>query len=262
MFIAITRAVSRSILNCELTHLERIPIDLENARRQHAAYEAALRSLDVQVHHLPEEPDLPDSVFVEDTAIVLDECAVLTCPGADSRKPEVDSIAQALEPFRKLYRVIAPGMVDGGDVLVVGKQIFVGLTTRSNRSAIDQMQAFLGAYGYTVLGVPVSGCLHLKSAVTQAVGNSLLINPAWVDKDRFPGMDFIDVDPGEPSAANILIFGEHQMYQPAYPKTLQRLEAAGLHPVVVDASELAKAEGALTCCSLIFRVPSPAASLN
>jgi dimethylargininase len=254
MLTAITRAVSRSILNCELTHLERIPIDLEAARRQHHAYEEALRTLGVDVHPLPEQPDLPDSVFVEDTAIILDECAVLTRPGADSRKPEVESIAQALAPFRTLFQVQAPGTVDGGDVLTVGKHIFVGLTTRSNQSAIDQMQAFLKPYGYTVTGVPVTGCLHLKSAVTQLAEKALLINPAWVEKSAFPGMDFLEVDPSEPSAANVLMVGEWLVYQPAYPKTLKRLEAAGFHPVLVDASELAKAEGALTCCSLLFDV--------
>jgi dimethylargininase len=252
MLTAITRAVSRSIVNCELTHLERIPIDLETARRQHHAYEAALRSLGVDVHPLPEEPDLPDSVFVEDTAIVLDECAVLTRPGADTRKAEVESIARALAPYRTLCRIQPPGTLDGGDVLTVGKNIWVGLTTRSNQSAIDQMQEFLKPYGYTVRGVRVTGCLHLKSAVTQAAENTLLVNPKWVKKADFPGMEFIEVDPTEPSAANILIVGERTVYQPAHPKTLRRLEAAGIHPLLVDASELAKAEGALTCCSLIF----------
>ncbi len=252
MLTAITRAVSRSIVNCELTHLERVPIDLENARRQHHAYEEVLRALGVEVHPLPEEPDLPDSVFVEDTAIILEECAVLTRPGADSRKPEVESIVQALAPYRTLYRVAAPGTVDGGDVLTVGKRIFVGLTRRSNQSAIEQMQEFLKPFGYTVRGVPVTGCLHLKSAVTQVAEKKLLINPAWVRESDFPGMDFIEVDPSEPYAANVLMVGEKLVYQPTYPKTLARLEAAGFHPLLVDASELAKAEGALTCCSLIF----------
>jgi dimethylargininase len=252
MLKAITRAVSRSIVHCELTHLERVPIDLENARRQHAAYEAALRSLGVEVISLPEEADLPDSVFVEDTAIVLEECAVLTRPGADSRRPEVESIAQALAPFRSLQRVEAPGTVDGGDVLVVGRRIWVGLTSRSNLPAIEQMQRFLHPHGYSVYAAEVSGCLHLKSAVTQAAEDTLLINPQWVQRSDFPGMKFIEVDPSEPSAANILLVGKTAVFQPAYPKTLMRLEAAGIHPVLVDASELAKAEGALTCCSLLF----------
>lgn len=253
MFTAITRAVSRSILNCELTHLERVPIDLERARLQHQVYEETLRTLGVKVHQLPEEPDLPDSVFVEDTAIILDECAILTRPGADSRKAEVESMARALKPYRKLFPVQAPGTVDGGDVLVVGKRIWIGLTTRSNNSAIKQIQAFLKPHGYSVQGVPVSGCLHLKSAICQATEKTLLINPAWVQKSDFPGLDLIDIDPSEPAAANILRVGEQVIYQPVFPRTLELLQGCGINPVFVDASELAKAEGALTCCSLIFK---------
>ena len=250
--IAITRPVSPAIDRCELTNIERVPIDLNRAIAQHHAYEEALKALGLEVLALPEEPDLPDAVFVEDAAVVLDECAIITRPGADSRKPETESVARALAPYRKLYPIQAPGTVDGGDVLVVGKHIWVGLATRSNRSAIEQMQAFLGPYGYAVEGVPVSGCLHLKSAVTQVGRETLVINPAWVERAAFAGMQFIEVDPGEPYAANALLIGETMLYQPAYPRTLARLEAAGLQAKLVDQSELAKAEGALTCCSLIF----------
>jgi len=250
--IGITRPVSPTIDRCELTALERVPIDLQRANAQHQKYEETLQSLGVEVLALPEEPDLPDAVFVEDAAVVLDECAILTRPGADSRKPETESVARALAPYRRLYPIQAPGTLDGGDVLVVGKRIWVGLATRSNRSAIDQMQAFLEPYGYAVHGVPVSGCLHLKSAVTRVAQDTLLINPAWVDQAAFPGMQFIEVDPAEPYAANALMIEEAILYQPAYPQTLLRLEAAGIHPKLVDQSELAKAEGALTCCSLIF----------
>ncbi len=193
-WIAITRAVSSSIADCELTFLERIPIDLENARRQHHAYEAVLRSMGVEVMSLPEEPHLPDAVFVEDVAILLDECAVLTRPGAESRRPESASISRALAPYRELLSIQAPATVDGGDVLVVGRQVFVGLSSRSNRSAIEQMQAFLAPFGYSVRAIPVSGCLHLKSAVTQVAQATLLINPDWVERKNFPGMEFIEVD--------------------------------------------------------------------
>lgn len=254
MYIAITRAVSPSINRCELTNLERVPIDLDRARTQHSHYEAALSSLGVEVHSLPAEPDLPDAVFVEDVAIVLEECAILTRPGAPSRRAEVASVAKALAPYRKLFTIEAPGTVDGGDVLTVGKNLYVGLSTRSNGSAIEQMHEYLAPFGYTVQGVPVSGCLHLKSAVTQAAANTLLINPEWVEKRHFRGMELIEVDSSEPYAANALLIGENLIYSPAYPKTIRRLEAAGLHPHLVDQSELAKAEGALTCCSLIFGV--------
>jgi len=252
--IAITRPVSRSISNCELTHLGRIQIDLENARRQHQAYEAALRSLGVEVLSLSEEPDLPDAVFVEDAAIVLDECAIITRPGAVSRRPETESVARALIPYREMFTIQAPGNMDGADVLTIGKEIFIGLTRRTNQSAIEQLRAFLAPFGYSVHGVSVSGCLHLKSAVTQVAGDLLLINPAWVNESNFPGSEFIGVDSSEPYAANALLVGEALLYQPAFPRTLSRLEAADIHPILVDQSELAKAEGALTCCSLIFRV--------
>lgn len=252
MLIAITRLVSRSIVKCELTHLERIPIDLERAYLQHHAFEETLRGLGVEVHTLPEEPHLPDSVFVEDTAIVLGECALLARPGADSRRPETESIARALAPYRKLFSIREPGTLDGGDVLTVGRTIFVGLSSRSNQTAIDQMQGFLKPYDYTVKGIRVTGCLHLKSAVTQVAAGTLLINPAWVDKVNFPGMKFIEIDPSEQYAANALMVGGTVLYQPAYPRTLARLEVAGIVPVLVDESELGKAEGALTCCALIF----------
>ncbi|MCX6035315.1 MAG: arginine deiminase-related protein [Chloroflexi bacterium] len=252
MLIAITRLVSPAIDRCELTHLERIPIDLERARQQHHTYEETLRGLGVEVHSLPEEPDLPDSVFVEDTAIVLDECTLLTRPGVDSRRSEIESIARALAPYRKLFIVQAPCTLDGGDVLTVGRTIFVGLSSRSNQAAIDQMQAFLKPYGYTIKGIQVTGCLHLKSAVTQVGADILLVNPTWVDKVNFPGMKFIEIDPSEQHAANALMVGTTVLYQPVYPKTRARLEAAGIHPVLVDESELGKAEGELTCCALIF----------
>lgn len=254
MRIAITRKVSRSITCCELTHLERIPIDLERAREQHAAYEAALRSLGVEVHNLAEEPDLPDSVFVEDAAVVLDECAVLTRPGAASRQAEVRSISLALAPYRSLLSIQPPGTLDGGDVLVVGKHVFIGLSRRSNQEGLEQVKALLTPFGYRVHGIPVTGCLHLKSAVTQVGQGTLLINPAWVETAYFPAYEVIPIHPAEPYAANALLVGDSLLYQPAFPKTLERLLAAGISPLLVDASELGKAEGALTCCSLLFTV--------
>ncbi len=173
----------------------------------------------MKVHSLPEETSLPDSVFVEDTAVVLDECAVITRPGAESRLEETKSIAQALASYRKLFSIRAPGTLDGGDVLTVGKTIFVGISSRSNLAAIDQMQASLKQFGYSVKGVQVTGCLHLKSAVTRVRVDTLLLNPAWVDKENFPGMKFIDIDPSENYAANALMVGESVLYQPCFPLT-------------------------------------------
>jgi dimethylargininase len=253
MLIAITRKVSPNISLCELSHLERHPIDYENAARQHHEYEQSLVKVGCKLTSLPAERDLPDSVFVEDAAVVFDELAMITRPGADSRKPEVDSIALALEPFRKLFYIHEPGTMDGGDVLKVGRQVFVGITLRSNPEGIEQMANILAPYGYSVRGVPVHGCLHLKSAVTQVGEKTLLINPAWVDRHEFPGMDFIEVDPAEPFGGNALLIEEKLIYPSAYEKTRQRLEDRGIRVQTVDASELAKAEGGVTCCSLIFK---------
>ncbi len=252
MPVAITRKISESITNCELTHLERIPIDLHIAREQHAQYEVALKSIGCEVISLPEMPELPDSVFVEDTAIVLDEAAIITNPGAVSRQPEIDSIAEVLQKYRKLIRIESPATVDGGDVLVVGKMIYVGLSSRSNIEAVEQMQSSLNEFGYQVIGVEVTGCLHLKTAVTAVSKDTLLINPNWVDKNLFADVNFIEIDESEPFAANGVLIGDKVIYATAFPKTQAKLEANGIKLVLVDADELAKAEGAATCCSLIL----------
>lgn len=252
MPIAITRAISQSITNCELTHLERTPIDLQIARSQHQQYETALRSIGCEVISLPEMSDLPDSVFVEDTAVILDEVAIITNPGAISRKPEIDSIVEVLQKYRKLIRIESPATVDGGDVLVVGKTIYVGISSRSNFEAVEQMQNSLKEFGYQVKEVEVKGCLHLKSAVTVVSADTLLVNPNWVDKNLFCEMNFIEIDEAEPFAANGLLIGEMLIYPTSFPKTAQKLKEKSIELVLVEADELAKAEGAVTCCSLVL----------
>ena len=253
MLLAITREVSRAIVNCELTHLERTPIDVERARRQHAQYESALKNLGLAVLSLPESPSLADSVFVEDTALVTDEFAVILRPGAESRRPETGQIEPVLAPYRKLFHIEAPARVDGGDILRVGKHVYMGQTSRSDSNAAEQLQDILKSFGYTLHVVPVTGCLHLKTAVTQVKDDTLLINPAWVDPHQFGSVKFIEVDASEPYAANALLIEDSVIYPTSFPKTQQRLEEGGIDLVLVDADELAKAEGAVTCCSLILR---------
>lgn len=253
MLHAITRKVSPAISQCELTHISRTPIDYTRAVEQHRQYENALQSLGVQVHSLPAEIDFPDSVFVEDTAFVLDECAIITRPGADSRKAEIISIEKSLAPYRNLFYIKEPGTIDGGDILQVGKNIYVGISTRSNQQAIDQMQNFLKPFGYVVKAVSVTGCLHLKSAVTQVRNDTLLINPQWVNKNNFHDVKFIEVASQEPSAANAVLINDSIIYSTSYTNTQKRLADAGIEMALVDTDELSKAEGALTCCSLIFR---------
>ena len=252
MLVAITRKVSPRMAECQLTHLRRARIDVGRAAEQHLAYEKQLEALGCEVRSLPAEPELPDSVFVEDAAVVFDELAFLARSGAESRRAEVESIAQALQSYRKLASIEAPGTLDGGDVLRVGKRVFVGLSRRTNQAGIEQMRALLPVYGYTVESVPVERCLHLKSAVTQVGEGALLINPAWVEASAFRGLELIEVDAAEPFAANALLVKGVVVYPAAYERTRKRLAARGLGVVTVEVSELAKAEGGVTCCSLIL----------
>src|SRR5712692_12011724 len=190
MLTAITRAVSPAIVNCELSFVDRKPIDLAIAQEQHHAYEKLLGKLGVRVISLPAEPDLPDSMFVEDPAIVLDELAVILPLGTATRRREAPSLAEALSKFRRVQYVSLPGTLEGGDVLRIGRKIFVGLTKRSNAEGIRQLAAILAPHKYEVIAVPVTGCLHLKSAVAYIGGNTLLANRPWFDTAPFAGYDW------------------------------------------------------------------------
>ena len=249
--LVITRDVSPRFNECEITHIDRTPIDVNVARSQHHGYVQAIKELGYPVLELPAEADLPDSVFVEDTAVVLPEVALITRPGADSRKPETKSVTQALHPYRELVFIEPPGTLDGGDVLVLGKSIYVGLSTRSNMDAVNQMNQLLGKYGYQTRGAELHDCLHLKTAVTRVDAQTLLINRKWVDVENFEGFHLIDVDESEPFAANCLPLGGSIIYAVAFPRTGAKLAARGYKIKSVEVDELAKAEGAVTCCSLI-----------
>jgi dimethylargininase len=252
MRIALTRPVPASLARCELTHLDRVPIDVARAAAQHSQYEAALRALGCTIQHLPAADDLPDSVFVEDVAIVLDEVAVMTRPGAESRRAERDSVAPVLSEFRPLLSIAAPGTLDGGDVLRLGKTVYVGLSTRTNEDGARQLAHHLGHFGYTVRCVETAACLHLKSAATALEADRVLCNPAWVDASVFAGADIVHVAPGEPHAANVLAIGHALVCAAAHERTIADLRGRGYTVSVVDVSELAKAEAGVTCCSLLI----------
>jgi len=252
MLTAITRAVSPAIVHCELSFIDRQPIDLAVAQKQHHAYENLLGKLGARVICLPAEPDLPDSMFVEDPAIVLDELAVILPLGTETRRREATSLTQALAKFRKLEYVTLPGTLEGGDVLRLDRKIFVGLTRRSNAEGIRQLAAILAPHHYEVSAVRVTGCLHLKSAVTSLGRNTLLANRAWFDAAPFAGQDWIDVDPAEPHAANALALAGTVIFPASFPRTRARIEARGFHVAPLDISELQKAESGLTCSSLLF----------
>jgi dimethylargininase len=252
MLIALTRDVSASINRCELTHLARVSIDINRAREQHRAYEGELAAAGCTIVRVDGASGLPDAVFIEDAAVVFDEVAVIARPGAVSRRDETAAVADVVARYRSLQFISAPATIDGGDVLVVGRDVFVGVSSRTSESAVDQMRTILRAHGYQVHPVVVSGCLHLKSAVTALSDDRLLLNGQWVARSQFASFDLVEVDPREPEAANIVRAGDALLYPDAFPRTRARLERAGFRVRTVDVSELQKAEGAVTCCSLIF----------
>lgn len=245
------RDLSPEIGRCELSHLDRVPIDFPRAVRQHQQYVSALAEAGCVISRLPAAPGLPDAVFVEDTALVLEELAVITRPGAASRRPETESVAAVLESFRSLRRIGGPGTLDGGDLLLTGRSLFVGLSGRTSRAGAEELARLVEPAGYQVRIVPVEGCLHLKSAVTEVGDATLLINPAWVDPAGFEGFRLISIDPGEAFAANALRIGARLIHAAAFPRTTGRLRAEGFEVREVEADELAKAEGGVTCCSLL-----------
>lgn len=252
MPIALVRELSASMGSCELSFVARVEIDLALARRQHHAYLQALAQAGCELIVLPAEDAMPDAVFVEDVAVVLDEVAVMTRPGAGSRRGEGASVAAELSKHRPLLAIDAPGTLDGGDVMRVGRTLYVGQSARSNAAGVVQLRDLIAPLGYDVVPVPMRGCLHLKSAATAVADGTLLVNPAWVDPGAFTSCKLIEIDPDEPHAANALRLGETLIYPDCFPRTQARLRAAGIKVHALDVSELQKAEGAVTCCSLVF----------
>lgn len=261
--IALTRDVSPSIERCQLTYLPRQPIDVEKALEQHRAYERCLRQRGVRVVRLPSEPDCPDAVFVEDTAVVVDEIAIMARMGSDRRQPEVRGVAAALRHYRPITFLRAPARLDGGDVLRVGRTVYVGASRRTNRAGIEALGKLLDPYGYRLIPIEVTGCLHLKTACSFIGRQTFLVNRAWIETSALPDGDLIDVHPQEPWAANALLIEDVVLLPAAFWRTRRRLEARGFRVYPVDISEFQKAEGGLTCLSIILesdRSPSSSRS--
>ena len=272
MLIAITRQVSPSINRCELTYHAKEPIDLAKAISQHQAYEDCLRGLGVRVVSLAAEPDLPDALFVEDAAIVVDEVAVIPVMGAASRRPETESLARALSVYRPLRFMQPPATLDGGDVMRIGRRIFVGASSRTNAEGIAQLRAALAQVDYEVIAVDVKQCLHLKSACSYVGGNSILVNRELLDVTELRSFELIDVPASEPGAANVLLIEDGiddvkegvitgaaevvvkdvVIVPSAFSQTIALLEARGFKVQAIDVSEFQKAEGGVTCKSIIF----------
>jgi dimethylargininase len=252
MLIAMTREVSASLAQCELTWLDRRPIDIARARAEHRAYEQCLRDLGARVISLPALDEYPDAVFVEDPAIVLDEVAVITTMGAASRRGERESLAAAVGHYKPVLRMRDPARLEGGDVMRVGRQLYAGLSGRTDAAGVAQLGELLAPSGYHVHGVELRGCLHLKSACCALGDDTVLLNRGWVDTALFGGYRLIDVAPAEPGAANALAIGNTVVMPDAYPATAEILRREGFVVRTLDMTELMKAESGVTCSSLLF----------
>lgn len=229
-------------------------VDPRRVLAQHQGYERLLTELGCLVRRLPPRPPLPESIFVEDAAVVLDNIAVITRPGAASRRGETGDVARILAAYRELHRIKPPGTLDGGDVLPVGQTLFTGVSEQTNQFGITQLAHIVDAFGYLVKPVPLRHCRHLKSAATQIGPDMVLANPEYIDLKAFAGLGIIEVDPREPGAANALLLQNTVIYPEEFPYTRERLEASSIHIRHLPASQLIAVRGGVTCCSLIFTV--------
>ena len=260
MLIALTRGVSPNLGDCELQDLPRQKIDIAKAVDQHRAYEACLRDLGARVVSLPADARFPDGVFVEDPAVVVDEMAVMTRMGALSRRGEGDELARVLGSYRPLVSIEAPATLEGGDVMRIGKTLYVGLSRRTNAEGIRQLRTLLARIGYHIETVTLRGCLHLKSACCYLGRDTMIANRQWVDAGAFRDFRILDVPPGEPRAANVLAVGDTLIVPSAFPQVHEILRNADFGVRAVDVSEFAKAEGGVTCTSIVFedkQLPPP-----
>lgn len=256
--VAVVKRPAPTLIDrCEISFIERSPMSFDALERQHRDYREALRNAGADVVVLDADPALPDSVFVEDTAVVLDEIAIVCRPGAVSRRGEPGCIENLLAREREILRIVAPGTIEGGDVLKVGRTLFVGLSTRTNREGCEQFAALVRPHDYAVVPVRVPGSLHLKTACTALDAETLLLNPAWLDPADFEGFRRIEVSADEPFAANVLPVDSTLIANAAFPRTLERVEiharSTGRAVFAVDIAEFGKAEAGLTCMSLLFR---------
>jgi dimethylargininase len=252
--LALTHVPSPNMNSAIRTHSELQDIDVSLAKKQHDAYRLALAKAGAEVRLLDVNREHPDCVFIEDTAIVLDEIAIVTSMGAESRQSEPAGIEIELARYRTtMTRVLPPATVEGGDVVAVDKMLFVGQTALTNRAGIDALARITEPFGYVVIPVPVEGCLHLKTACTALPDGALLINPKWLPTlEPLKKMDCVEVDPSEPNGANVVVIGENVCMSDAYPRTAERIRQHTKDVHTVALSEFAKADGCATCLSLVF----------
>jgi len=251
--IAMTHVPSPNMEQCERTYVARTPIDYPRAVRQHEEYCRVLQACGAEVLILEVNRDMPDCAFVEDTAIVLDEVAVLASMGPVSRRSEPAGIELELREYREIHRIEMPAKLEGGDLLCVGRRLLVGLSSRTNRAGVNALEAVVRRYGYEILPVAVRECLHLKTACTALPDDSLLINPAWIDVGALRGFELVPVPDAEPWSANVMRIGNGVCVAADHLEIVGLIRKRGFEVHTIDLSEFAKAEGGVTCLSILFR---------
>jgi dimethylargininase len=251
--IGITHVPPHTLELGERTYVSRTPIDMPLALRQHAAYCALLRELGADVRTLETNASHADAVFVEDTALVLDEVAIMMMPGAKSRRQEPHGIEREISKYRSIRRIELPATIDGGDIFVVGKRIFVGASQRSNAGGAQELAELVEPFGYSVRRVGLRDCLHLKSASCPLPDGSILANPEWLaDVGEFGGLSVHQIAREEPFAADVATIGETVIMSETNPRTADIVRSLGFQVRATALSEFEKAEGGVTCLSILF----------
>jgi dimethylargininase len=246
----VVRPPSSRLAEGIVTHIGRTAVDVDLAREQHASYVAALAASGWKAEPVPVAEACPDSVFVEDTVVVCADLAVLTRPGALSRRAEVPGVAEVIESLGlRTARIEAPGTLDGGDVLQAGPAVYVGRGGRTNGEGIRQLRALLAPLGRTVIAVPLGEVLHLKSAVTALPDGTFLVLPELVPAGLFPAVRPVSEEAG---CHVVPLGGDRVLIAASAPRTAALLDDLGFTPVVVDISEFEKLEGCVTCLSVLL----------
>lgn len=251
MAIAFVRRPASSLVHCEVTHVAREEIDLPSAFRQHQEYRQAIQNGGVTVESLPPEESFPDGACIEDNAIILPELAVIASMGTASRQSEPALLVSVLSRHRRLVGVSPPATIEGGDVFRIGKTLYVGASSRTNRAGVNALRDIVEPLGYGVALLPIRGCLHLKTACTPLDDDTLLVNPDWLDGDALKTFRLVSIPPEEPFAANVLRLPAGILGNAAYPRTLDLIQAHGYPVTGVELTEFSKAEAGPTCLSLI-----------
>jgi dimethylargininase len=252
-FIAITRGVSRHIGDCQLTHRSREEVNYEKACSQLEQYCELLGSWGVNLMPVAASDSHPDCCFVQDTAVVLDEVCVIAGMGAETRLGEVAEVEKLVAPLRKIRHILLPATLDGGDVVQFGKRLFVGLSTRTNARGIAALAEIVECFGYTVIPVVVNGGLHLTTGCGIVNDETVLLNPRWLDSFAFSGLRQLYVPEDEPWAANTIRVEDDVCLEEGAPQTVDLVQPYAGNISILDISEFRKAEGSLSCLSLIFK---------